>query len=440
MNRSTPRFGWSFLARLLAPVLLLLSGALILAATPGGANTVLPDEAISAPCAAATANPRANEQLLYFTSTSLLEGDRQLVFISDRTGQPNIFLRDLASGQERQLSDNTEGFLKSYVYFDGLPYRGFGKASVSIDPRRGLVYYIQGRELRVVDTQGRRRLLALLPEGQMTAFTHVSADGQRLCVPTTDARALDGDTPLKGKPPYNIDARVRAENLSSYLRVFDTASGRQLLCERVPQAWITHVQFSPVSHDQILYNHEWPSDCGIRRVWLWDGQRHLRLRPEGEGRSRADWTCHEMWERDGSAIIYHGAYDKGTAYIGRVKPDGTGRVEIPLPAGWKRYGHFTEGRPGVLVSDGYYERPGDPAPKGSGAWICQLNVDWTARTIQWIPLCLSGSSWRSQDEHPHPIFNHAADAIFFTSDKTGKRAAYRIDVSKLAANAVGLNK
>jgi len=182
---------------------------------------------------------------------------------------------------------------------------------VSVDAQRGIIYYIQGRQICAVDTNGTSRVLAELPADQMTAFTHVSADGARLCVPTTDARALDGDTSLKGRPAYDIDARVQKENLSSYIRVFDTASGREILCERVPKAWITHVQFSPRDSSLILYNHEWCSDCGIRRMWLWNGRQHIRLRNEGDGRSSADWTCHEMWERDGSAIIYHGSYAKG---------------------------------------------------------------------------------------------------------------------------------
>jgi hypothetical protein len=319
--------------------------------------------------------------------------------------------------------------LKSYVYFDGQPYRGFGKASVSLHAPTGTVYFIQGRTVCQVTPEGRVRKLAEYPAGQMTAFTHVSADGTRLCVATTDARALDGDNVLPGKPTYNIDARVQEEGLSSWLHVYDTATGKEVLRERVPKAWITHVQFSPADRNLILYNHEWPADCGIRRIWLWDGKRHIRMRTEGEGRSRADWTCHEMWERDGSAIIYHGTYDKGPSYVGRVSPDGSHRVEIPFPAGWKRYGHFTEGRRGVLVTDGYYERPDDPGPSGSGAWISVLRVDWELGTIRWFPLCRHGSSWRSQDEHPHPVFDHASKTVIFTSDRSGKRAGYRINVS-----------
>lgn len=64
-----------------------------------------------------TQQREANEQLLYFTSTSLTTDDRRLVFISNRTGHPNLFDRDLVTGAERQLTHNAEGHLKSYVYF-----------------------------------------------------------------------------------------------------------------------------------------------------------------------------------------------------------------------------------------------------------------------------------------------------------------------------------
>jgi hypothetical protein len=364
-----------------------------------------------------------NNQLLYFTSPSLTADDRNLIFISDRSGHPNLFTRDLGTGQDRQLTGNTDGVLKAYVYFDGHPYRGFGKGSVSLDPKSGTTYYIQGREICAVTLDGKQRVLAKLPDGQMTAFTHVSADGSRLCVPTTDARALDGDTQLTGKPGYDIDQRMLAEGLSSYIRIYDTATGEQIRCERVPNAWVTHVQFSPVDRDLILYNHEWCSDSGIRRMWLWDGKHHQRLRDEGEGRSRKDWACHEMWERDGKSIIYHGTYDNGAAFVGRVRPDGSGRVEIPLPADWKRYGHFTVGAPGELVTDGCYGEPGDT--QWGGSWISTLKVDWEQGEIRWFPLVRHGSSWKSQDVHPHPVFSHAADAIWFTSDDGGQRAVYQ---------------
>lgn len=378
-----------------------------------------------------TQTPTAGEQLLYFTSTSLTAQDRGLVFISDRTGHPNLFHRDFLTNAETQLTHNTEGFLKSYVYFDGRPYAGFARASVSLHPQSGTLYYIQGRQIRSVTLGGHERVLAEYPPDQMTAFTHISADGSRLCVPTTDARALDGNTLLAGKPPYDIDRRVQDENLSSYLRVYDTSTGREILTERVPKSWITHVQFSPLDPNLILYNHEWPADCGIRRMWLWNGRTHLQLRTESPTRNRADWTCHEMWQRDGQSIVYHGSYKNGPAYLGRISPDASNPIEIPIDPSFTRYGHFTVGPPNWLVSDGYYQDGPPQHPHGSGEWISLQHIDWQKQKITWHPLAQHDSSWDSQDSHPHPIFNHAGNAVYFTSDRQGKRAVWRIDVADL---------
>ena len=388
---------------------------------------------------------RFNNQLLYFTSTSLLNDDRHIIFLSERFGNPNIFILDIETGRERQLTDNNEGMLKSYVYFDGTPYKGFGKASISVHAASGKIYFIQGRNICAADISGKIRVLAEYPKGQMTAFSHVSSDGRLLCVPTVDERALDGEIKLHGKPDYDIDERVRSEKLSSYLRIYDTETGKEIVCERVPGAWITHVQFSPADSLKILYNHEWPSDCGIRRIWLWDGRQHNTLRTIGKTRTKEDWTCHEMWERDGSAVIYHGVYKNGLAYVGRVKPDGSNLTEITFPEGWIRYGHFTEGKPGMLITDGYYEDriiknkdvlcAKDPSidtglkkSEISGEWICLLKINWDEKIINWIPLCRHGSSWESQDCHPHPIFNHNADKVYFTSDRDGVRSIFSVDV------------
>ncbi len=375
----------------------------------------------------------SNNQLLYFTSTSLLAGDDAIVFLSERTGHPNIFYMNLKTGEERQLTFNEDGVLKSYVYFWGNEYKGLGKASVCLHAESGNIYYIQGRDICCVDIEGNQRILAELPDKQVTAFTHVSSDGTLLCVPTTDARALEYDTPQdtsRYRPNYDIDERVRRENLSSWLRVYDTRTGKEVLAEQVPRAWITHVQFNPVDNKKILYNHEWPSDCGIRRIWLWDGKKHIRMRTEGDGRSREDWTCHEMWQRSGNEIIYHGIYKNNVPYIGKMNADGSNITEIPLPESYRKYGHFTVSNSGLLVSDGYYQEENEDS-SGHGQWISFQKVDWENRRIEWIPLCKSGSNWDSQDSHPHPIFNHGDTAVYFTSNKEGYRAVYRIDLTGL---------
>jgi hypothetical protein len=216
-------------------------------------------------------------------------------------------------------------------------------------------------------------------------------------------------------------------------------TGREIQTVPVPRAWVTHVQFSPINSDLILYNHEWAHcDRGTRRIWLWNGSQHLQLRQQTgpnvvPPRSRNDWTSHEMWERDGSAIIYHGTYFQntpefgGVGYLGRVRPDGSDAKEIVFPTGWIQYGHFTVGGPGQLVTDGYYRTDEDPT-EGSGKWLALLKVDWPQGKINWSPLMRHASSWLSQDSHPHPIINDRCDVVYFTSDRDGRRAIYRLSV------------
>jgi oligogalacturonide lyase len=376
-----------------------------------------------------TQDKSSNEQLLYFTTSSLWSDDSHIVFISDRDGDPNIFQKNLIDGSEKQLTCNKEGMLKSYVYFEGNPYQGLGKASISLHSPTGTVYYIQGQEIRKVTPEGKDTLIVKYPDDQMTAFTHISNDGSRICVPTTDERALDGKKKLPGRPKYNIDKRVQDENLNSYLRVYDTTSGEELVCEQVPRCWITHVQFSPINNDLILYNHEWPwKDGGIRRMWMYDGKNHLQLRPAENGRIGKDGAVHEMWERDGSAIIYHGHFYKGPHFIGRVQADGTNLIEIPLPKNYKKYGHYTVGNPGMLVTDGYYEKSFRKSFGRVGKWISQVEVDWKQKTAKWTPLGKNKSNWDCQDAHPHPIFDHKLNYAYFTSNFEGKRAVYRIEI------------
>ena len=389
-------------------------------------------------------------QLLYFTCSSLSHDDRYLYVMSDRGGSPNVFVRDLQSGEERQLTRNDKGTLKSYVYFDCTPHQGLGKASVCLDTHRNLVYYIQDDRICCVGLDAIPRELAHIPADRVTAFTHVSEDGRLLCVPMTDARALDYDPETEGagldrRPVYNIDHRVQDEKLSSYLCVYDTATGALLYEKQIPLCWITHVQFNPVNPDIIMYNHEWPCrDCGIRRIWIYDHQRdeYYNVRTEGA----EDWVCHEMWCDDGKTIIYHGGYADGLAMVGRARLNAADwqvadLTEISLPKDYNAYGHFTMDHGQMLCCDGYFKFPDDvkkvrenstdngPDPhKKDGEYISRVEPDWKSGTLTWIPLCKHESDWLGQDAHPHPIYSHHGDKIFFNSRSEKDVKVYAVEV------------
>ncbi|HCS67036.1 MAG TPA: hypothetical protein DIW34_02135, partial [Oribacterium sp.] len=121
-----------------------------------------------------------NTQLLYFTCSSLSQDDERIYLISDRDGHPNVWMRDMFHGTDRQLTYNKKGILKSYVYFDGTENEGLGKASVCLDYIRERVYYIQDDCICRTDREGHVSVLNHVPAGRMTAFTHVSLDGTKL--------------------------------------------------------------------------------------------------------------------------------------------------------------------------------------------------------------------------------------------------------------------
>lgn len=113
----------------------------------------------------------SNDQLLYFTSSSLLKNDDGLIFISDRTGNPNLFYLDLVTKTEKQLTFNEDGYLKSYVYFDGNVQKGLGKASICLHSGSGTIFYIHGNDICRTDLSGNTKILASLPDNQGIAFT-----------------------------------------------------------------------------------------------------------------------------------------------------------------------------------------------------------------------------------------------------------------------------
>ena len=397
-------------------------------------------------------------QLLYFTCSSLSSDDRRLYVISDRDGHPNVYVRDLETGEERRLTDNQAGELKSYVYFAGTQDRGLGKASVCLDSARDLIYYIQDDRICKVGLDARPQVLARVPDGRMTAFTHVSSDGRLLCVPMTDGRILEYDPETEGsgldkRPIYNIDGRVQDEGLSSYLCVYDTQTGALMYEKRVPLCWITHVQFNPADSEIIMYNHEWPvRDCGIRRIWLYDHRQDTLRRvrtegadtlgnPGGYARRADDWVCHEMWSDDGGIIIYHGGYAGGPAMVGKYELASGKYWEIALPQDYKAYGHFTMDHRMNLCCDGYFRFPEDvrivrenstdngPDPhKKDGEYISRVLPHWEEGRLEWIPLCKHCSDWLGQDAHPHPIYSHRGDAIYFNSRSGRYVKVYRVGV------------
>lgn len=373
-------------------------------------------------------------QHLYFITPSCPEDGQGLFFIGQEADSPNVYYKAFSTGKITRITHNERG-----VYPCGRPGKGLGKATVCLDQKHGRVFFGMDDTLYCGERDGTLRPLCQMPAGVTTAYMHISRDGTRLCMPTTDARVLDSaETRGAAYPKFtgDIDERVQREGLCSWLRVYDTETGELLACEKVPNAWVTHAQFHPENKDWILYNHEWASHSGIRRMWLWDGKCHRPLRSAADGRSADDWVCHEVWARDSRAVIYHGQYAaNGRHFVGRLEPE-IGKIsEIALPKEYCHYGHFNVAENGLLVSDGYYQP--DTAVHSlqkdidsAARWISVVRADWERGTLAWVPLERHDTSWRTQDTHPHPSFSPDGRRIFYTTDAAGKLEVRSCEVPK----------
>jgi hypothetical protein len=127
-------------------------------------------------------------------------------------------------------------------------------------------------------------------------------------------------------------------------------------------------------------------------------------------------------------------------------------TELPFPAGFASYGHVSAHDDHTLVTDGIAE-PTDafdadapsrtaseghsdrldgadaPAEDEGGRWITLIDIDWSDRRLAWRPIVEHGSSWSSQDAHPHPVFDHAGRSVIFTTDVDGRRTVARVTPS-----------
>lgn len=378
----------------------------------------------------------ADEQLPYFTTSCMTQDGGLLALISTRFENGGFNLARLCrdDGRIEPLTHLRHGYLQCYPYFDG-GEAGLNKSSLSLHPVSGDLYFIvglpdgSGQVCRVNLHNGRRDVLAELSRQVTVGYTHVSSDNRRLLLPLADARIL----PIGRARKHNSEiARFyRDEALITRMAELDTQSGALRTLWEEPD-WVTHVQYHPRDHDRILFNHEWRWPLGTTRLWLRDrdGAGPRRLRDAGmrvvQDRLAAsdDNVAHEVWERSGRHFIYHGYTEDGHAFVGRGNADGTDLREIVFPPALKGcYGHFIPNANGdLLVTDSFSAngRCDDPRQR----YISLLRADWQRGTIDCRHLCLARSSWKTQDEHPHPVFSASGAEILFTSDAAGRRGVY----------------
>lgn len=70
----------------------------------------------------------------------------------------------------------------------------------------------------------------------------------------------------------------------------------------------------------------------------------------------------------------------------------------------------------------------DPHKK-DGEYISRVVPHWQEGRLEWLPLCKHLSDWLGQDAHPHPIYSHKGDYIFFNSRSEKNVKVYCVAVN-----------
>jgi Tol biopolymer transport system component len=358
-----------------------------------------------------TSSP-AKDQHLYFTTPSVTSDGRWLVLISERSGHPNLYGLERATGRMRPLTANASGTRRAYCY----PYggeAGLSKPTASLDPVRGRAFAVVDDQVIRADLEsGESAPLAPLPERGMTAFTHVSPDGRWLCLPlTTPIEPFLEPAATQGEQMRLLWPHISAGRIETKLWLIDTETGAARVWATLP-FWVTHVQFDPTGGGRAIFNSEgrWQNQAEIPRIW----------RIDAEGRTRplfpqvAPERCgHENWAADGSAVVYHGDDDQGS-YLARrdweglllerldvsdiathhATPDATGR------------GYYVDARDGIIY---------------------HIGLEGGQRRLD--PVCRHDTSdFHDQDNHVHPILAPDGRSLVFTSKRAGFADVYEVSL------------
>ncbi len=225
----------------------------------------------------------AHSYHLYFTNPGWWDGDRRLLFGSDRGNSSNLYSMDLASGVITRLTDTPSGEAGSYQ-------------GASINPVRDEAYFWWRQRLIAIDLHsGQQRTLFVCPDGWNASGTNCTAEGRFVC---GVLRQLVDVGPVDlGAGYIGFREIFAAHPLCRVIRVPTEGTDHQAETLHEERHWIGHVNTSPTQAHLLTFCHEGPWHLVDQRMWVLDmnSRRVWKLRPQQSG--EAVW--HEYWMTDG---------------------------------------------------------------------------------------------------------------------------------------------
>ncbi|MFQ6048699.1 MAG: oligogalacturonate lyase family protein [Phycisphaerae bacterium] len=344
-------------------------------------------------------NWRGHSNHFYFTTTSFVAGQQQIVFVSDRNNQTNLFLLDLQTGRIRQLTQARHQIAPTQS---------------CLNPRRREVYYFDGKSLCATDLDSlQRRELYRLSDDRRPGILTPSADGTLLAF--AEIKEIGWHT----GPQYQGFADFFRARPPTNIRVVQTDGARNWVALELG-CWVSHVNFSPKHRDVICYCHEGPWDLVEQRMWICtiDGSKNYPLRPQDEH----DAVGHEYWLADGEHVAFHNFRYRSTRgregaehRFGWIRWDNSDHHEFVFAAGSTHFQSNSDNS--LVVGDGY-------AATNPYILLWQVQADRGRQRR----LARHDCSFHIQRAHCHPIFSPDDRYVLYTSDHTGYCNLYLAEV------------
>ena len=343
----------------------------------------------------------AHSYHLYFTNPGWWDGNRRLVFGSDRGNGSNLYSIELVSGEITTLTDSALGDARSWQ-------------NAYVNPVRDEMYAWRGDELMAVDLGGGgARVIAKSPPGWTAGNESVTADGNYVvCAMRQDVNV----GPLNlGAGYVGFRELFEAHPLCRIVRTSIDTGETETLHEE--QNWLGHVNASPALPHVLTYCYEGPWDLVGQRIWGLDTStgRTWKIRPQKPG----EMVGHEYWMDDGRTVGYHGktrAGAGGEGFFGFADYNGEPIAEMPFPHDSH---HFHSNTPELIVADG-------PAEPNSPYVLLSRLVDGVFDGPR--VLCTHRSSRHTQHLHVHPRLSPDGTQVLFTADPTGYGQLFLADV------------
>ncbi|HUW56791.1 MAG TPA: oligogalacturonate lyase family protein [Planctomycetota bacterium] len=334
---------------------------------------------------------KGNSHHLYFTNPGWYARGGKMLIGSDRDNRTNLFGIDLETGEIEQLTDLEPGNVAFLC--------------TSVNPTCDEAYFRYNRSLVAVDLRTRElRTLCEMPEGFRWSMVNCTADGKHVCVgyyeDLSDRIRIDRN--YIGFPEV-----WKAHPLSRIVKAAVDGSGAEVVWEE--KTWIGHINTSPTLPNILTFCHEGPWRLVDNRIWGLDleTKKAWRIRPrEGD-----ENPGHEYWHADGVTVGYHGHRPDGSAFLGRIRYDNTGKVEYPFPS---NTGHIHSNDASMIVGD--------------GGRVIRLWKDTGDGYDGPRVLCEHRSSMHIQESHPHPRFTPDGKQVVYTTNFSGYCQVCLVDV------------